>query len=56
VPGDEYRLRELETDTLGPGAEVVVDDVGYTVARLGPSPLPGDERRCAYLVRRPESA
>jgi hypothetical protein len=31
------------------GARVPVDGVERLVAKLGPSPLPGDERRCAYL-------
>ena len=28
-----------------------VEGVEYAVARIGRSPLPGDDRRCAYLVR-----
>jgi len=31
------------------GARVSVDGVDRVVAKLGRSPLPGDERRCAYL-------
>ena len=31
---------------LGEGAEEV-----YRVCKVGPSPLPGDRRRCAYLER-----
>ena len=50
VPGPEYRLREIDGD-LTAGATLTLDDVEYVVARVGPSPLPGDARRCAYLVR-----
>jgi hypothetical protein len=32
---------------------VEVDEEEYLVARVGPSPLPGDDRRCAYLVLGP---
>jgi hypothetical protein len=51
VPGGRYRLTEIEPSTLTPGATFTVDDDEYLVARVGPSPLPGDRRRCAYLVR-----
>ena len=51
VPGREYRLRELELPHVRVGDAVVVDDQEYLVSRIGPSPLPGDDRRCAYLVR-----
>jgi hypothetical protein len=50
VPGDRYRLVEIE-DALEPGAALAIDGVEHVVTRLGPSPLPGDARRCAYLVR-----
>jgi hypothetical protein len=53
VPGDEYRLRELDGAPLGAGASLMLDDEDYVVARVGPSPLPRDARRCAYLVRGP---
>jgi hypothetical protein len=35
-----------------PGAHVDLPDLGgsYVVAKLGPAPLPGDGRRCAYLL------
>jgi chromosome segregation ATPase len=51
VPGAEYRLVELEAKEVAAGVELDVGDTTYTVARIGRSPLPGDERRCAYLVR-----
>jgi hypothetical protein len=53
VPGAEYRLRELAGGPLAAGASLTLDDVDYVVARVGPSPLPGDARRCAYLVPGP---
>ena len=53
VPGSGYRLRELEQHPLRSGDVVRVDGEAYVVARTGPSPLPGDARRCAYLVRGP---
>jgi hypothetical protein len=53
VPGSEYRLRELEHRLLQTGETVFVDDEEYVVARTGRSPLPGDARPCAYLVRGP---
>jgi hypothetical protein len=46
-----YELVERDGEVPEPGAEVEVgeDAVRYTVAKLGPSPLPQDERPCAYL-------
>ena len=50
VPGAAYRL--VEIDAAGAGGEAVdVDGETYDILRIGPSPLPGDARRCAYLVR-----
>jgi myosin heavy subunit len=51
VPGERYELVEIEPTSLAAGFSFVVEDVEYTVARVGPSPLPADSRRCAYLVR-----
>ena len=47
-----YELAEREGDLPAPGTEVHVDeDAGarFFVTKVGPSPLPGDERPCAYL-------
>jgi hypothetical protein len=44
-----YRLLALDGELPGPGSRIVVDNVEAVVAKLGPSPLPGDVRRCAYL-------
>ena len=51
VPGLEYRLVEIEAAALAPGDAFTLDGREYLVLRVGPSPLPGDRRRCAYLVR-----
>jgi hypothetical protein len=44
-----YELREREGEPPGVGEEVEENDVRMTVTKVAPSPLPGDERRCAYL-------
>jgi septal ring factor EnvC (AmiA/AmiB activator) len=49
VPGQTYRLVEIERAPLRRGDAVELDGIEYIVARTGPSPLPGDVRRCAYL-------
>ena len=51
VPGANYALAELEAVELTTGLELDVADETFVVARIGRSPLPGDSRRCAYLVR-----
>jgi hypothetical protein len=51
VPGAHYALVELEAVSLTVGLELDVADETFVVARIGRSPLPGDGRRCAYLVR-----
>jgi hypothetical protein len=52
VPSAGYGLVELEEPATA-GQQLVLEGEEYAVARLGPSPLPADERRCAYLVRGP---
>jgi hypothetical protein len=44
-----YRLVEREGAAPGRGSEVDVDGRRYRSVRVGPSPLPGDRRRCAFL-------
>ncbi len=51
MPGERYRLVDVEPVELTRGYVFDVEGVSYAVARIGRSPLPGDERRCAYLVR-----
>jgi hypothetical protein len=51
LPGERYRIVEIEPVVLTVGYAFDVDDVEYVVTRIGRSPLPQDGRRCAYLVR-----
>lgn len=44
-----WELRERVGDPPAPGEEVEEDGVRMTVTKLAPSPLPGDDRLCAYL-------
>lgn len=44
-----YELREREGEPPAPGAEIEEGDRQMQVAKVAPSPLPGDPRRCAYL-------
>lgn len=47
-----YTLTEAEGRPPSPGSTVALpEEVGpYLVMRLGPSPLPNDDRTCAYLA------
>jgi chromosome segregation ATPase len=49
VPGDRYHLDEAAGPPPSPGSTVDVQGAPHRVLRLGPSPFPGDPRRCAYL-------
>ncbi len=52
LPGPEgYRLLEREHEPPLPGERIEVEGASFCVLRLGPSPLPGDRRRCAFLER-----
>ena len=51
MPGERYRLVDVEPVELTRGYVFDVEGIEYAVARIGRSPLPGDDRRCAYLVR-----
>jgi hypothetical protein len=47
-----YELAEREGDLPSPGTQVELGDDGggrFFVSKIGPSPLPGDDRPCAYL-------
>jgi hypothetical protein len=44
-----YELRERDGEVPSLGAVVDEEDGRMLVTRVGPSPLPGDDRRCAYL-------
>jgi multidrug efflux pump subunit AcrA (membrane-fusion protein) len=50
VSGPSYRLVERSVGDLVPGTTVEIDAEAYVVERIGPSPLPGDRRRCAFLI------
>lgn len=50
APGSAgYRLLVREGPVPAVGERLESDEVRYRVLRLGPSPLPGDRRRCAFL-------
>jgi hypothetical protein len=51
VPGPAYRFVEVVREPIAAGEELEVEGTAYLVSRVGPSPLPGDGRRCVYLVR-----
>jgi hypothetical protein len=44
-----YELRERDGDLPQLGAVLDEEEGRMMVTRIGPSPLPGDDRRCAYL-------
>ena len=44
-----YELRERQGDVPGVGQEIDEDGMRLRVLKIGPSPLPGDRRRCVYL-------
>ena len=45
-----YELVERSGEAPAPGADVELEEARFTVAKVGPSPLPDDERPCAYLL------
>ena len=44
-----YELRERHGDLPSIGQEIDEDGTRLRVSKLGPSPLPGDRRRCVFL-------
>ena len=46
-----YQLVEQEGAPPAVGDEVEIGEELFRVAKLAPSPLPRDERQCAYLGR-----
>ena len=46
-----YELREQQGELPEPGAEIEVGERRLRVTKIAPSPLPGDSRLCAYLMR-----
>jgi hypothetical protein len=46
-----WTLRERDGEVPARGAVLQEDDVTLRVSKIGPSPLPGDRRLCAYTQR-----
>lgn len=46
-----YRLLQRDGPPPARGDALVLEGLGFQVVRLGPSPLPGDRRRCAFVER-----
>ena len=45
-----YELQEAQGEVPEPGTRIELDGgTAYEVSKVGPSPRPGDSRRCAYL-------
>jgi hypothetical protein len=45
-----YTLEERSGDLPKEGAEIEDGEGRFRVTKLAPSPLPGDRRRCVYLL------
>ena len=45
-----YELREREGEPPGVGEQVDVDEKRLWITKVGVSPLPGDDRACAYSL------
>jgi hypothetical protein len=45
-----YELREADGDVPAVGAQIEADDQTLLVNKVAPSPLPNDDRLCAYLI------
>jgi hypothetical protein len=45
-----YELREADGEVPAVGSEVEADDRMMQVTKVAPSPLPNDDRLCAYLI------
>ena len=45
-----YQLVERDGEAPSVGQEVELDDRRQRVLKVGASPLPGDDRACAYLT------
>lgn len=45
-----YELREQQGELPEAGAEIEVGEQRLRVAKIAPSPLPGDPRVCAYVM------
>jgi hypothetical protein len=56
IGGERYRLVEAGGPAPAAGSIVALEGTTYVVARTGPSPLPVDRRRCAFLEVSAETA
>jgi uncharacterized Zn finger protein len=45
-----YELREQDGEPPSVGDQVEVDEKRLSITKLGVSPLPGDDRVCAYSM------
>jgi hypothetical protein len=45
-----WTLQERDGDAPSPGSIVEHGERSLRVSKIGPSPLPGDRRRCAYTL------
>jgi hypothetical protein len=45
-----YELQERQGEPPPVGSEVAEGELRLRVSKLGPSPLPGDTRTCAYTI------
>jgi len=45
-----YELREQDGEPPSVGDQVEVDEKRLSITKLGVSPLPGDDRVCAYSI------
>lgn len=45
-----YELRERDGEPPAVGSEIEEGEHRFRVSKHAPSPLPGDRRRCAYLL------
>ena len=45
-----YELREQDGEPPSVGDQVELDDKRLSITKLGVSPLPGDDRVCAFSV------
>jgi hypothetical protein len=46
-----YLLQERDGEPPAVGAEIELEGDRQRVSKVGPSPLPGDPRPCAYLQK-----
>jgi hypothetical protein len=46
-----YELREWDGEVPAVGSDVEFEGETLRVSKIAPSPLPGDRRPCAYLVK-----